>query len=44
MKSRKGKNALFSILDLGGGGKGYLSVPFKKAKIVALSGPWICEF
>ena len=35
MKSReREKRAIFSILDLGGGGRGGLSVPFKMSKIV----------
>jgi len=37
MKSREEKNALFSILDLGGGRSG-LGVPFKKSEIAISDG------
>ena len=36
LKSREEKNVPFCILDLVGGGRGGLSVPFKKSEIVGL--------
>ena len=38
MKSREEKNAPFSILDLGGGGRSGLGVPFKKSEIAISDG------